>query len=112
MAGCVASTPGRSAAGTSAEYAIKRWWVGSARRRATASGCGALSKRCAAALTRSLSPGPSRTISGTGRGWTSGGQVDSNRPQPLVQRIKRELEDLALGVSELGDVAQIGRAHV
>src|SRR5713101_3338980 len=65
----------------------------------------------AAALTRFASRGPIRTISTAGRGWTSGGQVDSNRPQPLVQRFKRELEYFALGVSELGDVARIGRVQ-
>src|SRR6202140_3880594 len=76
-----------------------------------AAGIGALSKRRAAALTRSSSPGPIRTISTSGRGWTSGGQVDSNRPQSLVQRVKRELENLTLGVSELRDVSRIGRVQ-
>src|SRR6267378_8578638 len=47
----------------------------------------------------------------TGALLRSGGQVDSNRPQSLVQRVKRELEDLALGVSELGDVFGIGRVE-
>src|SRR6266568_3059704 len=50
----------------------------------------------------------------TGRSMTrfprsSGGEVDPDRPQALVQRIERELHDLALGVPELGDVGRVGR---
>src|SRR5207245_11709565 len=40
---------------------------------------------------------------------SSGGEVDSNRTQAFVQRIKGELDDLALGVAELSDIARVAR---
>src|SRR5579872_3675595 len=41
----------------------------------------------------------------------SGREVDSDRPQALVQRFEGELHDLAFGVAELGDVSRIRRVE-
>src|ERR1700738_852380 len=89
---------------------MRRWWDGSARNRATASLRGGLSNRCPASITRLSSPGPRLSIL-TGSCSRLGGQVNSNCPQPLVERVKRELEDLALRVPELGDVPRVGRVE-
>src|SRR6266571_9439128 len=84
---------------------MKRWWFGSAMKRRTASRCGGASNRWAASRTRPSSPGARCLMS------MSGGQVDADRPQPLVQRLEGELHDLAFGVAVLGDVARIGRVE-
>src|ERR1700737_4114160 len=109
LSGWVTSTPDTNPTGTPCEYAISRWWLGSARNLVTASGCGGLSKSCPASITRSSSPGPIPLMSSACRGL--GGQVDSNCSQSLVQRIKGELKDLALRVAELGDVSRIRRVE-
>src|SRR5207237_2023682 len=54
-------------------------------------------------------------------GWTgrrttrlpgsSGGEVDPDRPQALVERVEGELQDLALGMPELGDVGGVWRVE-
>src|SRR6202165_358814 len=70
---------------------------------------GGLSKSPPASITRSSSPGPTPLMSSACLGL--GGQVDSNRSQPLIERVKRELENLALGVPELRDVRRIRRVE-
>src|SRR5260370_26958572 len=41
----------------------------------------------------------------------AGGEVDPDRPQALVQRVERELQDLALGVAVVGDVTRVWRVE-
>src|SRR5439155_16406408 len=84
---------------------MNRWWFGSARKRRTASRCGGSSNRWLASRTRPSSPGARCLMS------TSGGQVDTDRPKSLVQRIEGELHDLAFGVAVLGDEPRIGRVE-
>src|SRR5713101_2147853 len=44
-------------------------------------------------------------------GQLSGSEVEPDRPQALVERLERELQDLAFGVAVLGDVTRIRRVE-
>src|SRR5260370_39799507 len=43
------------------------------------------------------------------KAFESGGEVDPDRAEAFVQRIESELQDLALRVAVIGDVARVGR---
>src|ERR1043165_9021010 len=47
----------------------------------------------------------------TRRPRSSGGEVDPDRAQSLVERIDRELHDLAFGVTVVGDETRVGRVE-
>src|SRR6266849_2367023 len=44
-------------------------------------------------------------------GQLSGSEVDPDRPQALVERVERELQDLALGVAIVGDETRVRRVE-